>query len=398
MEVLVADDDSITRNILSSTLTKEKFEPVMAEDGAVALEILKQNNSPKIAIIDWQMPKLTGIEVLQEIRSLKNSYIYCILLTARSEAEDFKAGFNAGADDFLTKPIDTLLIKQKLNVAKRIIQYEINEKQMQSELLNYANSMKALAEERAKQLCHADRLATLGTLAAGVAHEINNPTTFISGNVQSLEKYWEVLIQKGCFIDPEDKQISLILEHFPKIISGIRSGVKRISKIVSSLKSYARQDVLTKEKNFDVKAVIDEALELCYNKVKFINVEKNVPENNVFAFGDQYQIEQVIVNLLTNAVDAMNVKENPKIVISCKQKDNIIQVEIKDNGPGIKEEIIHKIFDPFFTSKSINESTGLGLSISKSIIDKHSGHLDVQNHPDGGAVFTFSIPMAVENS
>lgn len=399
MKILIADDDLTTREILSLTAAKEGFEPIVAEDGSVALEILKQDNAPKITILDWQMPGLTGIEVIKELRKCQEDYVYCIILTAKSSIEDFKTGFEAGTDDFLTKPIDTALIKQKLNVAKRIIQYEINEKQMRTEILNYANSMKDLAEERAKQLVHADRLATLGTLAAGIAHEINNPTTFIAGNIQSLEKYWEVIIQKGYFSETQDQQIALILEDFPKIISGIRSGVKRITKIVSSLKSYARQDLVIKKKNFNVKEVVDDSLEMCHNKIKYnVSVEKNIPESIAFALGDQYQIEQVLVNLITNAADAMSGQKNARLIISAQQHDNIIQMEVKDNGPGIGEDIIHKVFHPFFTSKSRQDNTGLGLSISKSIIEAHNGQLTVKNAPEGGAVFSFTIPVAVNNS
>lgn len=395
MKILIADDDFVTRKILSSTLTQEGFEPIAVEDGSAALKILQQENCPKIAILDWQMPGLTGIEVLKELRKCQDYYVYCILLTARSEAEDFKIGFDAGTDDFLTKPIDTSLIKQKLNVAKRIIQYEINEGQMRSEIVKYADSMKELAEERAKQLVHADRLATLGTLAAGIAHEINNPSTFIAGNAQSLEKYWEALIQKGFFSETKDQQVDVILEDFPKMISGIRSGVKRITKIVSSLKSYARQDLTIKKSPFDINEVVEEALEICHNKIKYnITVEKNIPDSVPFAFGDKYQIEQVIVNLITNAADAMNGKKNARLLISCQKNENMVQMEVKDSGPGISEDIINKIFNPFFTSKGRQDNTGLGLSISKSIIEEHGGQLNVKNAPEGGAVFYFSIPVA----
>lgn len=394
MKILIADDDLTTRKILSLTLSKEGFEPIAVEDGLSALEILKQEDSPKITILDWQMPGLTGIEVLKELRKFQKDYVYCILLTARSDAQDFKVGFEAGTDDFLTKPIDSELIKQKLNVAKRIIQYEIDAKQMQDELLNYANSMKDLAEDRAKQLVHADRLATLGTLAAGIAHEINNPTTFIAGNVQSLEKYWDVIVQKGYLANTNDQQINLILEHVPKMVSGMRSGVKRITKIVSSLKSYARQDLVITKESFDIKEVVEEALEICHNKIKYnVKVETNIPESLPFAFGDKYQIEQVLINLIANASDAMSGRQNSKLIISALASDSMIQMEVKDNGPGIKEDIFNKIFNPFFTSKGRHDNTGLGLSISRSIIEEHGGQLNAKNNPDGGAVFYFTIPI-----
>jgi len=399
MEILIADDDLVTRKILSTILTKEGFDTTVVEDGNAALKIIQQDDSPKIAILDWQMPGMTGIEVLKELRKCKDYYVYCILLTVKSDADDFKTGFDAGVDDFLTKPINTLLLKQKLKVAKRIIQYELNEKQMKAEIVNYANSMKALAEERAQQLAHSVRLATLGTLAAGIAHEINNPTTFIAGNAQSLERYWEALIQKGCLSETQDKQVALILEHFPKMISGIRAGVKRITKIVSSLKSYARQDLVINKSPFDINDVIEEALEICNNKIKYnITIEKNIPESIAFAFGDQYQIEQVLVNLITNAADSMNEQKKARLLISCQLQDNMIQVSVQDNGPGISEEIVHKIFDPFFTSKGRHDSTGLGLSISRSIMEEHNGQLNVKNAPGGGAIFSFSIPVAEDYS
>ncbi|MCP3927131.1 MAG: response regulator [Desulfobacterales bacterium] len=396
MKLLIADDEFIARKTLSSMLTKEGFDCQVVENGDDAFEILTKAGAPNIAILDWQMPGLNGIDIIKRLRESTEGYVYCILLTGKSNPEDIAIGFAAGADDFLTKPPDLSLIRQKLNVAKRIMKYEANEKLMKEELAKYAASMKKIAEERAVQLVHADRMVTIGTLVAGVAHEINNPTTFISVNAQTLEQYWSVL--KEVFnICPKDhpnyEKLMFIAEETPQVLQGILSGTKRINSIVSGLKSFSRQDK-PKSEPYDIHKSIDTALELCVSVLKHnVKVEKKYFPDMPQLTGDSQKIEQVLVNLFTNAVDAMAGTKSAQLTIGTDYRETTSIIFVQDNGPGLTDEAMKRIWDPFFTTKPVGKGTGLGMSISAGIIEGHNGTLKVKNRPEGGAEFVISLPV-----
>jgi signal transduction histidine kinase len=393
MKILIADDDFIARKTLSSIISGEGLECVVVEEGISALRELSKPNSPTIAILDWEMPGLNGIEVIKNLRKMKKKYAYCILLTAKSDPKDVETGFDAGADDFMSKPPDITLIRQKLTVAKRIMQYEANKQASQRELEKYAAHMKNLAEDRARQLVHADRLATLGTLSAGMAHEINNPATFISGNIQTINKCWKMLLDKFDLAESSDPQVQYIREEFPKMTEGILTGVHRISKIVSSLKSFSKQEKSFHRDFFDMEEAINESFNLCQNAVKYnIDVKTSFAPDLPQGYGDQKQIEQVLVNLITNAADSMSQLDTGKLTVECFLENNMLKTCIKDNGTGIRKYIADKIFNPFYTTKGRTNGTGLGLSISRSIIEEHGGKLNYSPLPQGSK-FCFTLPI-----
>ncbi|MFP4175660.1 MAG: sensor histidine kinase [Planctomycetota bacterium] len=398
MKVLVAEDDTASRELMAALMEKEGYDVIAVEDGEEAWKVLRDQEAPKLVILDWLMPGLDGLEVCRKIRAEKRqNYTYIIMVTVKDDRDDIQAGFDAGADDYLTKPLDVTQLKHRLRSAKRITRYEEQLEENRRELDRYAAQMKQLAEERAEQLVRADRMATLGTLSAGIAHEINNPASFISGNAQSLEKAWET-VQKALedqASDGEESRLDFVLEEVPEMIAGIKKGVRRISKIVDGLKSYVRSDTQARgEKSaIDLHGAIEHALQLCHNELKYnIDVSVNVPDDGCSVVGNRREIEQVLVNLITNAAHAMSEVKNGKLHIAAERNDGRISVSVEDNGPGIPEEDMRHIFDPFFTTKTGGKGTGLGLSISQGIIKDHGGELTASNRPQKGASFTFSLP------
>jgi len=390
MRILIAEDDVTSRTILTVLLTKLGHQVVATSNGLEAWHVMNSPDAPKVAILDWMMPKMEGIEVCRRIRSATNKpYTYIMMQTAKTDKQDIETGFSIGVDDYLTKPINGELLKHKLLVAERIINYE-------TKLAEFASKMETLAIERGKQLAHADRLATLGVLTSGVAHEINNPATFISGNAQTLEMLWPDILKRLSLVtdsESEDRRLQLIIAEFPQMISGIKTGVERISRIVSGLKSYSRETKIKKQP-FSIVAAIDLALEICHNRLKHnIGITRKHPEQLPEINGDIQQVEQVLINLLVNASDAMEKSADKKLSITVEQQDNLLQVIISDSGPGIPPEALEKIFNPFFTTKSEQKGTGLGLSISKGIIEEHGGTLTAVNNPAGGAQFVVTLPI-----
>lgn len=396
MRILVADDDLTSRHMLSAVLKKAGHEIVEAIDGAQAWQELQKDDAPHLVILDWIMPELDGPEVLRKVRSLPTSQPpYIIMLTNKTEKSAIIAGLEAGANDYLAKPFDHGELKARIEVGRRMIELQEAVVASHDKLSHYAQEMESLAADRARQLVHADRMATLGTLSAGIAHEINNPTTFIAGNTQTLERSWNIILERlsHCGNALQDETISFVITEVPKMLAGIRKGVDRITAIVGGLKNYARQDI-GEYKPFDIDEVIEDSIALCNNLLKYkIVVEKHIDQDLPKILGNSRKIEQVLVNLLTNAADSMQAMEKGTIIIHTHQVQNQIYVHVQDTGPGLKEEAIQRMFDPFYTTKAEGKGTGLGLSISLGIIQEHGGALTGHNVAQGGAEFVFWLPV-----
>lgn len=178
MKILVAEDDSMMQKLIVGLLEKWGHEVLAASDGLEALELLKNScdSPPGVALVDWVMPELSGLELCEKIKKDGEIpyFIYFILLTGRRKEEDIVMGLSAGADDYIVKPIKKGELKSRLDVGVRMVEYERRLRESNAALSKYARIMESLAEEKAKQLAHAERLAMLGELSAGLAHEINN--------------------------------------------------------------------------------------------------------------------------------------------------------------------------------------------------------------------------------
>ena len=263
------------------------------------------------------------------------------------------------------------------------------------------------------QLVQAEKMSSLGKMVAGIAHEINNPVSFIHGNTNCLNGYVQDIMDllnlyQSHYPNPpidiqdkaEDLDLDFVQEDIVKILSSMKVGTQRIREIVQSLRIFSRLDE-SEVKPVNIHDGIDSALLILNSRLKSdglsagIEVEKQygvLPEVVCFAG----QLNQVFMNILSNAIDALREgnRKNPKIQITTEVQQTQIQIDIKDNGPGIPKQIQSKIFDPFFTTKAVGTGTGMGMSISYKIItDTHGGHLSVVSEPDQGARFTIHLPL-----
>ncbi len=280
-----------------------------------------------------------------------------------------------------------------------IIRDLTSRKTIEQELKNYAEKLEVMVEERTRQLLHTERLATLGTFSAGIAHEIKNPNSFISGNVAFLQQFWSLaapILQQATEDKPDFNKVARFLQEVAPALEGINKGSDRIRTIIESLKSYATGNRGTEKKPILLSAPLQEAQTLLQHRFKQgTQLLLTVPDDLKLLCNAQ-EISQIFINLFNNAMDAMDEatkQSNRTIWVEACRLEKEIQILIKDNGPGIPKQAHETIFDPFFTTKDPTRGTGLGLSIVKGIIENHHGRITLLTHEPPGATFEIVFPL-----
>jgi C4-dicarboxylate-specific signal transduction histidine kinase len=399
--LFIADDNLIDRMILEKTLQKFGYSVVTFENGELILKEIQKATRPVLAVLDWLMPGMDGVEVCKLlIKDPPNVPVYLIIVTSRTDKNDVAYALENGADDFVAKPFSQVELRARINVGVRLLTLRQQLIDSNTRLLEYTRSMEALAAERAEQLVRADRLSTIGILSAGMAHEINNPSSFVAINIQTLEENMPLIgaVLKEGASEEQIKSAENFISTIPEILAEMKSGMARIKTIVNGLKTYSH---MSHEKRnwIEIEQCIHSALQLCENRLKYhIKVVKDFKKTPKI-FGDANQIEQVLINLFTNAADAIEeTGKDGTLYITTDFINEKVIVNVHDTGSGIPENKIEKIFMPFFTTKPIGKGTGLGLSISRNIINDHKGELLIENHPEGGANFKIILngPREIE--
>uniref|UniRef100_UPI0030FA958D ATP-binding protein n=1 Tax=uncultured Acidovorax sp. TaxID=158751 RepID=UPI0030FA958D len=265
------------------------------------------------------------------------------------------------------------------------------------------------------KLIQSEKLASIGQLAAGVAHEINNPIGFIFSNFGTLEQYLEDLFQMlDAYEQAEasvsdgaalarirslkaDLDIDYLKEDIPNLMRESRDGIQRVRKIVQDLKDFSRVDARQEWESVDLHAGIDSTLNIVNNEIKYkADVVKHygaLPEVQCLPS----ELNQVFMNLLVNAAHAITA-ERGTITISTGVEGRNVWVEVADTGAGIAQENLQRIFDPFFTTKPVGKGTGLGLSLSYGIVQKHSGRMEVHSELGVGTRFRVTLPIQHEEA
>jgi len=255
-----------------------------------------------------------------------------------------------------------------------------------------------------QQLLHSEKMASLGRLVAGVAHELNNPISFVLGNVHALHRYARRLedyvgaLHAGKSKDElealrAELRIDRILADLPSLIEGTVEGAERTRDIVDSLKRFSAVD-RNEDQPFNLAQVIEQAVhwvtKAAADKLKVVT---HLPEG-INVVGSAGQMQQVMMNLVQNACDATAEQPQPRLEIGAERADDSVVIRFRDNGPGIPQENLAHLFEPFFTTKPVGKGTGLGLAITYGIVERHGGSLSAGNAPEGGALFTLRLPLA----
>ncbi|MCB0391618.1 MAG: HAMP domain-containing protein, partial [Bdellovibrionales bacterium] len=282
------------------------------------------------------------------------------------------------------------------NLSKRVNK---TQEDLKNKIKELEQANQEIRETQAK-LIHSGKMASLGQLVAGVAHELNNPIGFIYSNMGHLRDYSKSLMKivetaeknpKNLSKIKEEEEFEYIVKDMPKLIQSCEEGAKRTRDIVLGLRNFSRLEE-AKLKKVNIEQSLNDTLNLLSGELKNrIRVEKDyagIPEVNCYPS----QLNQVFMNILSNAAQA--IEENGTIRLGTREvEDGKIEISIKDSGKGMSQETIEKVFDPFFTTKTLGKGTGLGMSISYGIIQKHGGDIQVQSEIGKGTTFTLILPI-----
>jgi len=383
-KILIVDDEEIIRELVADTVSTHHLTDdksiLMAENGLHALDLIKQEH-PDIIITDMKMPKMNGVQMLETL-----AHEHCqstnIVMSGYADFEMAVSLFNLNVFSLLRKPFRA----EELIAAIERAKYKIK---LEQDNMQY---MKSLAQ--------AEKFSSIGMLAAGVAHEINNPNTFVKGNLELIQKYLQVLkpllIKKEPLDPTEQKKLSLIIEQLDPTIDAAINGSERIRRIVVSFLSFSRSS--KEQKEVSVSHIISEASTLTLHKNKGHAIQQTYQDELPKIYVNEQEIVQVFMNLLINAIDAITdngTDTSKKGILSIQAKsfhENEVCIEFSDNGPGMTQEALAQIFVPFFTTKPSGKGTGLGLSISKANVENNGGKMSCTSAPGQGTKFTITLP------
>ncbi len=401
MKILIAEDETVSRRLLQSFLTQWGHEVVQASDGDEAWRLFERDDFP-IVISDWMMPKVDGLELIRRIRAQERTkFVYTILLTGRSDTRDIVVGMEAGADDFVSKPFDYDELRVRLREGERTIRLE----------RSLAERNRVLLETQAA-LVQSEQLAGLGQLAAGMAHEINNPIAYVAGNIgvlrrdvvealklldlfRSTRPQWASTVPRSAEETERmerDIDLDYLRDNVNRLFEQSLAGLRRVSEIVTNLRDFAKLDDAEFEE-FDVARAVGATVDVLRHDI----AQKSLRIETSFADGPRVvchggKLNQVLLNLLRNAVQACGVCG--RIEICSRYEGDSLVLEVRDDGEGIPAENLPRIFEPFFTTKAVGEGRGLGLAVSYGIVRDHGGSISAQSQVGEGSTFRVRLPLS----
>ncbi|MEH2250600.1 sensor histidine kinase [Nostoc sp.] len=410
--VLVVDDNPANLQVLSSFLDQSSFEVWASRSGEKAIQRLDNDHLPDLILLDIMMPGMDGFETCKHLKSdPRIQDIPIIFMSALSDPAEKVKGLRLGAVDYITKPFqyEEVLVR---------IEHQLKLKNLTKSLI----TKNAELQQAQTQLIQAEKVATLGHLTAGIAHEVNNPINFIAGNLNFVEQYVKEVVDllklyQKYLPDPpveiqnaiKTKDISFLLNDLSKIIQSMQVGTDRVTEIVSSLNKFSRHRDAGK-KLANLHEGLESTLLILGHRlktnahcpaIKLIKKYGELPPIECYPG----EINQVFMNLICNAFDAIEETQRNQEFEGISKYTGVIRIQtesigervilrIADNGSGISEADQTKIFDAFYTTKTIGKGTGLGLSIAYQIVvNNHCGKLTCHSIQGESTEFVIELPI-----
>ncbi|HOK39654.1 MAG TPA: hybrid sensor histidine kinase/response regulator [bacterium] len=386
--LVIIDDEEANLKVLNLYIAKLKvFDKIYSYSTPQAFlsDIEKDKNKNFDAILcDYYLPMMTGLELLEK---LNNMNIECefIIMTASSELEIAIKALQLRASNFITKPINFQILSLYLNKSFETIRKR-NEKKRLEELI-YLQS---------------EKMNVLGHLVNGFIHDIRNPISYIKGNCDNLVVTFNIIKEALNFYvnnnsnteEQIKKKINLIVENYPNLIQSMKEGSDKILALLNYFHKFIFSPEL--EENVDVIKVIERCIDLIkFLKMKNIKLELNnrLKEEERIIKGNFSNLQMIILNILKNAYEALEYSKDPKIIINISKEDSKIIIEIIDNGPGIKKEILENLFKNIISTKG-KKGSGIGLYITKKIIeDKFKGSIEILSEEGAGTTIKIALPL-----
>lgn len=375
MKVLVADDDSVIRMLLEHQLKEWGHEVFLAKDGAEAMQSIEKNVALEVLLLDWMMPGMDGLDLCRRTRQLeRNHYTFIILMTSRSGKEDFLAGMSAGADDFMTKPLDVDELRVRMHSAERVIHLQ-TEAQVQAAI--------------ASELREIDRMKS--SFIALTSHELRSPLALVLLNLELLSRH-EAMRQPGN----------------EKILTSLSNATQRLSRIVEEVLKASREGRYVKDLNLELVDMAEIVVRTVDGVSPFaalrsqkiaLDIASGIPQVSV----DAGKISDALANLLMNAVKFS--PDGGSITVGLSRNEcGDLYLSVTDKGIGISEADQGHIFERLFSTLDITHHSsgyyefgkrgiGLGLAIVKDFVEMHGGRVGFESQEGQGSCFHFTIPI-----
>ena len=426
--VLVVDDNPHNLGVISECLDTANFEVLIAKSGESALEKVTYA-MPDIILLDVMMPGISGFDTCEKLKhNPATANIPVIFMTALADTDSKVRAFQLGAADYVTKPFQEAEILARVKTHLKLHQAlqtvnnsnETLEEKIHQQTLTEEKLRATLAELQTTQskLIQAEKMSGLGKMVGGIAHEMNNPLTFIDGNLPPMTRYFQDLetafkLYQGldCKIPQHIQEeldsidLGFIFHDIPSIFQAMKVGTTRLANIIQELRNFAHLDQAI-EKNIDIHQALDHTLMVVRHRLQASSSRAAINLSKDYRFGAStircypQSLNQTLFQLLTNAIDAIDEKADsasgetlPEIIITTQQQEKSLLISISDNGIGIASEDYPHIFDPFFTTKPVGQGIGLGLSTAHQTVERHQGSLQCQSVLNQGTTFEMRLPL-----
>ena len=385
ISILIADDNDTDRLLLSTFVTKLGHQVLLASDGQEAVERYEQER-PHIILLDALMPKMTGFEAALNIKQIAGTtFVPIIFLTSLSDAESLVKGLRAGGDDFLTKPYNHLILKAKIDAFNRM-------------RVNHSRLQKALEDLEASQarLVEREKMASLGELVAGVAHEVNTPIGVGVTAISYLGSELSILQRKYNEGQLTEPYLQEFLGLAKESVDITQTNLKRAASLVNSFKQVAVDQSNNQARLIHLKRHMDDIILSLHPQLKMTNHKIVVDCSAELTCNcDAGALTQVVSNLVTNSIiHGFEGVEEGHIDIALLKLNEMIRLIYKDNGVGMKQTQLNKIFEPFFTTKRGQGACGLGAHIIYNQVNQNlGGQVKVSSTEGEGVLYQIDFPQ-----
>jgi two-component system NtrC family sensor kinase len=399
--ILIVDDQTDNLKVLAAVLELAGYSQVNClNDSRNILQVFEEFQ-PDVILLDLHMPHVDGLAALDQLATVipKDDYLPVLVLTGDARSESKEKALSHGAHDFLAKPLNRTEVQLRVRNLLQTRQLHLQLKLQNASLEHQVRQRTELADELGRtnqklretqaNLIHSEKMAGLGQLVAGIAHEINNPLAFVINNIFIVQETLEKLLADGAELPPA---ASARVTKIQTRISEANAGAARVKDLVTKLRTFSRLDEGT-VKTINIHESIESVLLFLRHKMEGrIEVERNYGEVEMLTCLAG-ELNQVLMNIIANAIDAI---EGPgRISLETEQQNGHFTIRVRDSGKGIPEDIRNRIFEPFFTTKPIGQGTGLGLAISYGIVKAHQGTMEFSSKAGEGTEFVLKIPTSM---